>query len=208
VALCDRSRNPQARVVAMFDMTGGSMANMDVAGMKTILGLLSVHYVERLSAFYFYNPPRVFWGLWGASKHLLPEVGGRRGGWGVAARGGEVTRNKIKVIDPADLAELQAAVPEDVLPVEYGGKAELRPVDAAIRHFGLPPHDAPAGAAADAAAAKLAAVKITGGGSEGGDSADAALVVVDEVEAAGGKAGAVAAAVAPAPGAAAEAAAA
>jgi hypothetical protein len=66
----------------MFDMTGGSMANMDVAGMKTILGLLSVHYVERLSAFYFYNPPRVFWGLWGASKHLLPEVGGPRGGWG------------------------------------------------------------------------------------------------------------------------------
>lgn len=75
VALADKTRNPGCRVVCMFDMTGGSMANMDVPCMKTILGLLSTHYVERLSTFYFYNPPRVFWGLWTASKHLLPEVG-------------------------------------------------------------------------------------------------------------------------------------
>ena len=42
--------------------------------MKTIIGLLSTHYVERLAAFYFFDPPRVFWGLWAASKGLLPEV--------------------------------------------------------------------------------------------------------------------------------------
>lgn len=60
----------------MFDMSGATMANMDVAGMRSVLGLLSTHYVERLAALYFYDPPRVFFGLWNASKHLVPEVGG------------------------------------------------------------------------------------------------------------------------------------
>ena len=153
--------------------------------MKTILGLLSTHYVERLSTFYFYNPPRVFWGLWTASKHLLPEVRGPSenslcsSGDGPAAalpackcglvprvssdsarpahptasscvrsvpactstcpscpdvspccsptplpvtrRHPQVTRNKIKFIDPSDLTELQAGLPADVLPKVTGG---------------------------------------------------------------------------------------
>lgn len=46
----------------------------------------------------FYNPPSVFWGLWNSLKSLLPEV----------------TRNKIKVIDPSDLQELQEVVPPEV----------------------------------------------------------------------------------------------
>lgn len=57
-----------------------------------ILQILSVHYVERLSILYFYNPPALFWAIWNASKNLLPEV----------------TRNKIKVIDPSDTSELHA----------------------------------------------------------------------------------------------------
>ncbi len=61
-------------------------------------GLLGQHYVERLDALYFYNPPSVFWGLWNSLKGLLPEV----------------TRSKIKVIDPSDLQELQQAVPPEV----------------------------------------------------------------------------------------------
>jgi hypothetical protein len=61
-------------------------------------GLLGQHYVERLDALYFYNPPSVFWGLWNSLKGLMPEV----------------TRNKIKVIDPSDLQQLQDAVPPEV----------------------------------------------------------------------------------------------
>lgn len=61
-------------------------------------GLLGQHYVERLDALYFYNPPSVFWGLWNSLKGLLPEV----------------TRSKIKVIDPSDLQQLQDAVPPEV----------------------------------------------------------------------------------------------
>lgn len=58
----------------MFDLTDCSLANMDAAVMQQILGLLSTHYVERLSVMYFYNPPALFWGLWEASKPLLPKV--------------------------------------------------------------------------------------------------------------------------------------
>lgn len=98
VNLCDKEKNPQGRLVSMFDMTSCSMANMDVSCMKDILGLLSAHYVECLSAMYIYNPPLVFWGLWNTFKVLLPPV----------------TREKIKVIDPKDLTELRALVPDDV----------------------------------------------------------------------------------------------
>jgi len=84
VALCDRQRNPSCRLSSMFDLSNCSLSNMDAAVMNNILGVLSTHYVERLSVLYFYNPPSLFWGLWNASKHLLPEVGGGGGvfcGW-------------------------------------------------------------------------------------------------------------------------------
>lgn len=125
VALCDKSRNPQCRVVCMFDMTGCSMSNMDMPCMTNILALLGNHYVERLSAMYFYNPPRIFWGLWNAGRAIMPEV----------------TRNKIKVIDPSDLEDLRSCVPPNVLPKEYGGEAELLPIHKSRIQFKLPPHD-------------------------------------------------------------------
>lgn len=37
VALCDQQLNPRGRLVSMFDMTGASYANMDVAAMRMIL---------------------------------------------------------------------------------------------------------------------------------------------------------------------------
>lgn len=182
VSLCDKERNPQQRVVCMFDMTDCSMANMDVPCMKSILGLLSTHYVERLSAMYFFNPPRIFFGLWNASKHLVHEV----------------TRQKIKMIDPSDLADLQACVPPEVLPVKYGGAAPLRPIAEACRHFLLPPFDgrvpveAPIGAplpgseAAEAGAEAGAAASSSS--ASDGEPVDARLVVADAEDGAGAKA--------------------
>ena len=98
VELCDRAKNPGARLISMFDMTGCSYSNLDVAVMGMVLRMLGDHYVERLSQMWFYNPPMVFWGLWNSMKGLLPEV----------------TRNKIKVIDPSDISELKALVPPEV----------------------------------------------------------------------------------------------
>jgi hypothetical protein len=76
VALCDPARNPQRRVVAMFDFGGSSYANMDASAMKGVLAVLAAHYVERLAALYFFDPPRIFHALWNASKHLVHEVRG------------------------------------------------------------------------------------------------------------------------------------
>jgi hypothetical protein len=61
-------------------------------------GLLNQHYVETLSVMYFYNPPLVFWGIWNTFKGLIPPV----------------TREKIKMIDPKDLAQLTADFPPEV----------------------------------------------------------------------------------------------
>lgn len=82
----------------MYDLTGCGIANLDVTAFKDVLILMNTHYVERLSAMYFYNPPAIFWGLWNTFKGLLRPV----------------TREKIKFIDPADLAELRALVPANV----------------------------------------------------------------------------------------------
>ena len=177
VALCDRAANPQCRLASMFDLTGCSYHNLDAAVMRNILGILSAHYVERLSVMYFYNAPAVFFAIWNASKGLLPEV----------------TRNKIKMISPSDTSELRAWLPDDVLPAEYGGQGELLPIAAACRRFRLPPFDglvdpsvpvpAPAhDAGGDTAAAARADGSGSGGGGaeeDGGSSDDGEVVFED-----------------------------
>eukprot|EP00878_Enallax_costatus_P013335 GHUV01013941.1.p1 GENE.GHUV01013941.1~~GHUV01013941.1.p1 ORF type:complete len:339 (+),score=89.85 GHUV01013941.1:214-1230(+) len=124
VALADREKNPGSRVAAMFDLTDAGLANLDFAGLRLVLDTLTSHYVEVLDVMIMYNPPLVFWGLWNSFKVLLPEA----------------TRNKVIMVDPADIKQLQDIVPQEVLPVEYGGKAKLLPVDEAVRAFKLPPY--------------------------------------------------------------------
>jgi hypothetical protein len=51
----------------------------------------------------------VFWGLWNSLKGLLPEV----------------TRSKIKVIDPSDLQQLQQAVPPEVGRLQSGKRSNI-----------------------------------------------------------------------------------
>ncbi len=98
VAACDPSRNPQRKTAALFDLTDAGLFNMDIPTIKEVFRMLNIHYVERMGAMYFYNPPYLFWGLWNSLKGLLPEV----------------TRSKIMVIDPAKPQELLDAVPPEV----------------------------------------------------------------------------------------------
>eukprot|EP00878_Enallax_costatus_P039060 GHUV01044578.1.p1 GENE.GHUV01044578.1~~GHUV01044578.1.p1 ORF type:complete len:258 (+),score=80.73 GHUV01044578.1:775-1548(+) len=124
VALCDRTKNPGCRIATMLDLSDCGLANLDFQALKVILDTLTSHYVEVLDVMIMYNPPLVFWGLWNSFKVLLPEA----------------TRNKVIMVDPADIKQLQDIVPQEVLPVEYGGKAKLLPVDEAVRAFKLPPY--------------------------------------------------------------------
>eukprot|EP00878_Enallax_costatus_P011744 GHUV01012260.1.p1 GENE.GHUV01012260.1~~GHUV01012260.1.p1 ORF type:complete len:378 (+),score=86.82 GHUV01012260.1:214-1347(+) len=124
VALADREKNPGSRVAAMFDLTDAGLANLDFAGLRLVLDTLTSHYVEVLDVMIMYNPPLVFWGLWNSFKVLLPEA----------------TRNKVIMVDPADIKQLQDIVPQEVLPVKYGGQAKPLYVDEAVRAFKLPPY--------------------------------------------------------------------
>eukprot|EP00878_Enallax_costatus_P020029 GHUV01021158.1.p1 GENE.GHUV01021158.1~~GHUV01021158.1.p1 ORF type:complete len:126 (+),score=31.40 GHUV01021158.1:1436-1813(+) len=81
---------------------------------------LTSHYVEVLDVMIMYNPPLVFWGLWNSFKVLLPEA----------------TRNKVIMVDPADIKQLQDIVPQEVrAPVGVGGRGIARAV--AVKHSSL-----------------------------------------------------------------------
>ena len=139
LALCDPARNPGRRLISVFDLTGASYANLDAGCMRYVIGCLNAHSVERMQTLYFYNPPAVFFGLWKALAPLLPPA----------------TKDKIRLIDAKQRGELLAAVGEEVLPAEYGGKAELVPVQEAVARFGLPPASGTLGEAVAAASARL-----------------------------------------------------
>lgn len=102
--------NPRGQCLALLDLTDMGALSMDIQAIKTLFQLLGEHYVERLGAMYFYNPPYIFWGAWNTLSPLLPEP----------------TRQKIKVLDASQgAAELLEVVDADVLPKEYGGNAPL-----------------------------------------------------------------------------------
>jgi hypothetical protein len=140
LALCDAKRNPGRRLISVFDLSGASYQNLDSACMRYVIGCLNAHSVERMQTLYFYNPPTIFFGLWRALSPLLPEA----------------TKAKIRLVDVKQRDELLEAVGADVLPEEYGGTAELIPVQDAVAKFGLPPASGTLGEAVAAAAARLA----------------------------------------------------
>jgi len=175
LAACDPVSNPGRRIVSLFDLTGATLQNMDVACMRHVIGTLNAHSVERMAAMYFYNPPSVFWGLWRALSPLLPEA----------------TRAKIVLVDGKRRGELVEAIGRAALPSEYGGDAEPLPIQEAVARFGLPPALGTLGEAVARAAAAAAAAREEGGGGKGAGAARRGGECVDvAVEAAAGAAAA------------------
>lgn len=113
IAACDKNTNPSGQCCLILDLSGIGTTNLDVTAMKAIFSLLGRHYVERLGAMYFYNPPYIFWGAWNTLSGLLPPV----------------TRSKIHVVDPSQQDMLTSIIPSDVLPSEYGGAAPLKTIE-------------------------------------------------------------------------------
>jgi hypothetical protein len=108
VSQCDLKLNPLGRIAVILDLTDMGMTSMDIPAVTALFKLLGEHYVERLGVMVMYNPPLIFWGAWNTLSPLLPAV----------------TRRKILVVAPSDNKAVLEALGEDVLPVEYGGKAE------------------------------------------------------------------------------------
>lgn len=113
IAACDPVANPLQQIVCLFDLSGLSLNNLDVGGLRAVFETLQQHYPERLAALYFINAPLIFWGLW---KLVSPLVDG-------------ATRAKLRFLSHSALAD---TLPADVLPAAYGGTAALVPVDEAV----------------------------------------------------------------------------
>ncbi len=64
IAACDPTHNPLRRVVCLFDLSGLSINNLDVGGLRAVFETLQHHYPEHLGSLYFINAPLIFWGLW------------------------------------------------------------------------------------------------------------------------------------------------
>lgn len=114
IAACDTTRNPLRRVVCLFDLSGLSINNLDVGGLRAVFETLQHHYPEHLGALYFINAPLIFWGLW---KIVGPLVDVN-------------TRQKLHFVSTASLVGM---IPSSSLPEEYGGTGTLLPVDLALQ---------------------------------------------------------------------------
>ncbi|GAB4814590.1 hypothetical protein N2152v2_001636 [Parachlorella kessleri] len=113
----DPELNPLGRVCCLFDLSGLRARDLDAKALGAIFELLQAHYPERLARLYFVNAPFIFWGVWRLVSPFLQQA----------------TRDKIRFISGRGVQDtLRAAVPDSILPTEYGGRARLVPLQAAI----------------------------------------------------------------------------
>lgn len=111
------SVNPLGKFLCLFDLSGLRMNNLDFKALQGVFSLLQGHFPERLSQLWFLNAPFIFWGLWRCMSPFIEPA----------------TRDKIVFLSGAErAARLNEVIPYQVLPVEYGGQAEMIPVEMAV----------------------------------------------------------------------------
>ncbi|KAK9814045.1 hypothetical protein WJX73_010170 [Symbiochloris irregularis] len=117
VALSDLTLNPDQQIICLFDLGGVRMRNVDVAALRMVFDLVQNHYPEHLAAMWFLNAPFVFRTAWrGISPFIQPS-----------------TREKIAFLEGERGREtLQTNISGKVLPMAYGGDAELVPIQDAV----------------------------------------------------------------------------
>ena len=175
-ASVDPVKNPDGKLVAIFDLRGISVDSLDAPALKSIFELLQAHFPERLARMTFVDAPMMFYAVW---RVVCPFID-------------PVTRQKVAF---SSVAALPADFPPACLPDVLGGEASLVCVADAAERVGLLPR----GAAAAARAATPAATEQDEVGEE--EDAELEAAVCRELAAAaagdgeGGGAGAVSAAV-------------
>eukprot|EP00210_Caulerpa_lentillifera_P001528 g1466.t1 len=110
------------KICCLFDLSGLRLRNLDVKVLSSIFELLQQHYPERLSNLWFINAPFIFWAAWKIVAPLLEEC----------------SRQKMKFVNCRNQccpSFLNDSVPEGVLPVCYGGKAALIPINIAAKNL-------------------------------------------------------------------------
>ena len=184
IALADPALNPDGRVVFIIDVGRFGLKNFDLAGAKTLFGMMAQHYVERLSAVYLHNAGSLLMQLF---RLVAPFID-------------PATRAKIVFLpsDPAAAAEVLARdFDVAMLPPNLGGSSPPRPVEeawadilarrAAAAKAGAAPSEAGSSACCGGAGADSASpaptVPLSSSSSSlsssatGADSADGAVVI-------------------------------
>lgn len=117
----DLSRNPSGKTCAIFDLRGLTFEAMDRPVLQAVFDLLQNHYPERLGTLWMYEAPSMFWAVWTlVSPFIHPE-----------------TKEKVHFVSSKSaIAQFQQAFDPSVLPKEYGGEAELIPLQEYVKvHF-------------------------------------------------------------------------
>ncbi|GBG00119.1 hypothetical protein Rsub_12730 [Raphidocelis subcapitata] len=118
IAMADPERNPEGRVVFILDVGEFGLRNFDLMGAKTLFGMMSAHYVERLSHIYFHNAGALLLQLFRLVSPFIDPV----------------TRSKV-VFLPSDPQEAAAILAKDLdvamLPPNLGGSSLPIPVEQA-----------------------------------------------------------------------------
>eukprot|EP00244_Chara_vulgaris_P011738 TRINITY_DN5924_c1_g1_i1.p1 TRINITY_DN5924_c1_g1~~TRINITY_DN5924_c1_g1_i1.p1 ORF type:complete len:359 (-),score=61.19 TRINITY_DN5924_c1_g1_i1:25-1101(-) len=97
----------------IVDLAGVGYKNLDLSATHAVFHLLQAYYPERLGKIWIINVPYIFHAFW---KMVTPFLYRR-------------TRKKIVFVDNKHMKEtLMSEIDEDQLPIAYGGKAELIPI--------------------------------------------------------------------------------
>jgi len=99
-----RTQMPQncETATVVFDMTGSTLKNIDMASAKFMINTFANFYPETLGEVLIYDAPWIVTGAWKVIKPWLDPV----------------TASKVTFINKGTLPEY---IPADVLPIEYGG---------------------------------------------------------------------------------------
>lgn len=135
-ASVDDAKNPDGKLVAIFDLRGISVDSLDAPALKSIFELLQAHFPERLARMTFVDAPIMFYAVWRVVSPFIDPV----------------TRQKVAF---ASVAALPVDFPPSCLPDILGGGAPLICVADQAERVGLLPR----GAAAAARAATPAATE-------------------------------------------------
>ncbi|GAB4823753.1 hypothetical protein N2152v2_010799 [Parachlorella kessleri] len=117
---CWNDGNPDNKMYIMCDLSKISLKNLDVTAVRAVFGVLNQHYPERAAGILMYKAPTIFLGLWRAVSPFIDPV----------------TRKKVLFVSGEKAQQvLEEWVGMDIVPKEYGGRAEAVPVYVAVEQL-------------------------------------------------------------------------
>ncbi|PSC75080.1 CRAL TRIO domain-containing [Micractinium conductrix] len=117
---CWNRHSGDGKMVAVFDLAGLKLANLDATALRASFTMLAQHYPERMSAVWMLEVPTIFWGIWKLVEPFIDRT----------------ARKAIKFVYGKEGRDaLVESLGRDVVPLEYGGDAAEIPVEVAVQQL-------------------------------------------------------------------------